>query len=230
MGVEELWPNPPNTASPSEAAQFGASSDAIEVPVSAIEHYSYCPRQCALIHVEQTYEENLFTIRGKLAHARVDELDVGSKRGIAVHRGIPLWSDKYGLRGRADVVEMHPSGPYPIEYKVGSSRGPHANLQLCAQAICLAEMTGSAVPEGAVYHAATRRRDEVVFDDELKNRTLEIVVAIRAMLFHQRVPEAPNDSRCPNCSLFAVCLPRVVAERRRLGEIQAELFKAHQSP
>src|SRR3954462_2721151 len=89
--------------------------DEIEVLISAIEHYSYCPRQCALIHVEQTYDENLFTIRGRLAHERVDSGDTTPVRGVRIARGIPLWSERYGLRGMADVVEFRADGPYPVE-------------------------------------------------------------------------------------------------------------------
>jgi CRISPR-associated exonuclease Cas4 len=89
----------------------------IEVPISAIEHYSHCPRQCALIHVEQTFDENVFTIRGHLAHERVEVLDDGVARGVRTVRGIPLWSDHLGLRGKADLVEFRADGPYPVEYQ-----------------------------------------------------------------------------------------------------------------
>src|SRR2546421_12437828 len=93
--------------------------DEIEVPVSALEHYSYCPRQCALIHVEQTFDENVYTIRGRLAHERVDAGDDTIRQGVRVMRGIPLWSERLGLRGKADLVEFRADGPYPVEYKVG---------------------------------------------------------------------------------------------------------------
>ncbi len=130
----------------------------LEVPISALEHFSYCPRQCALIHVEQTYEENLYTVRGRLAHERVDEGDTSSRAGTRTLRGVPLWSFHLGLRGKADAVELHPAGPFPIEYKVGRRHGAHADVQLCAQALCLEEMLGVPVPRGAVYYGALRRR------------------------------------------------------------------------
>lgn len=196
-----------------------------EVLISAIEHYSYCPRQCALIHVEQTYDENMFTMRGKLAHERVDSGDAAANRGIETLRAIPLWSDRYGLRGKADAVEMRPSGPYPIEYKSGRRHGPHADLQLCAQALCLEEMLGQSVPHGAIYYAATRKRHEIVFDDTLRARTLEIVAAIRQMLIDQHLPEALNDERCPHCSLINACLPYVVSEAARMRGLQGALFQ-----
>src|SRR5437016_14378748 len=89
------------------------------IMISALEHYSYCPRQCALIHVEQTFDENLFTMRGRLAHERVDAGDDGVSRGVRTARGIPVWSERLGLRGKADLVEFRAGGPYPVEYKVG---------------------------------------------------------------------------------------------------------------
>jgi len=160
----------------------------VDVPISAIEHYSYCPRQCALIHVEQTYDENVFTIRGTLAHERVDSGEDSIQAGVKVARGIPLWSERLGLRGRADVVEFRPDGPYPVEYKVGHRRGPHADLQLCAQALCLEEMLGTAVPRGAVFYHADRRRFEVELDAGLRRTTMSAIASIRRMLREQSVP------------------------------------------
>jgi CRISPR-associated exonuclease Cas4 len=197
----------------------------LEVPISAIEHYSYCPRQCALIHVEQTFEDNVFTIRGRLAHERIDTGDDKPARGVRVARGVPLWSERLGLRGKADLVELRLEGPYPVEYKVGRRHGPHADLQLCAQALCLEEMLGVAVPRGAVYYHALRRRHEVVFDELLRVRTVAAVAAIREMLRAQRLPPAPHDARCPNCSLVQACLPQVVGEPARLRGLQGALFR-----
>jgi len=196
----------------------------IAVPVSAIEHYSYCPRQCALIHVEQTFEENLFTVRGRLAHERVDSGDDSASSDIRVERGVPLWSERLGLRGKADMVEFRPEGPYPVEYKSGRRLGPHADYQLCAQALCLEEMLGVPVPRGALYYHAARSRREVAFDEDLRCRTEAMVAAVREMLREQRVPPAPNDARCPNCSLIDACLPAGVGEPARLRGLQGALF------
>lgn len=198
--------------------------DAGEILISAIEHYSYCPRQCALIHVEQTYDENLYTMRGKLAHERVDSGDDFPSRGVPTARGIPLWSERLKLRGKADAVEFRPTGPYPVEYKVGRRHGLHADLQLCAQALCLEDMLGEAVPRGAIYYAATRKRHEIIFDDSLRSQTVNIITAIREMLIGQRLPEAANDERCRHCSLIHACLPSVVGEAARLRGLQSTLF------
>lgn len=197
----------------------------IEVPVSAIEHYSYCPRQCALIHVEQTFEENVFTMRGRLAHERVDAGDDTSGRGVRAVRGVPLWSERLGIRGKADLVEFRADGPYPVEYKVGVRKGRHADLQLCAQALCLEEMLGVPVPRGAVFYHGSRRRYEVPLDEKLRSDTIAAIDGIRALLRAQRLPPAPNDARCPNCSLLNACLPWVVAEGARLRGLQGALFR-----
>lgn len=197
----------------------------IDVPISAIEHFSYCPRQCALIHVEQTYDENIYTIRGSLTHERVELGETTSEDGIRVVRDIPLWSDRLGLRGRADVVEFRPEGPYPIEYKVGRPHGIHADLQLCAQALCLEEMLSVRVAVGAIYHHATRSRREVEFTSELRRQTIDAIEEIRVILAQQIVPPAPNDSRCPKCSLVATCMPAVVGESDRIRGLQGALFR-----
>ncbi|HMP40544.1 MAG TPA: CRISPR-associated protein Cas4 [Roseiflexaceae bacterium] len=200
------------------------STDQVEVLISAIEHYSYCPRQCALIHVEQTYEENLYTMRGSMAHQRVDGGDGRPNRNIETLRAIPLWSDQYGLRGKADIVEWHEGVPYPVEYKVGRRHGVHPDLQLCAQAICLEEMLAIPVPCGAVYYVATKKRHEVIFDQALREKTLRIIKAIRAMIEDHSLPDAPNDARCPNCSLINACLPDLVSGAARIRHLQHMLF------
>ena len=198
----------------------------ILVPVSALEHFSYCPRQCALIHVEQTFDENVFTVRGHLAHQRVDSGVTTSPRGVRQLRAVPIWSDEYGLIGKADVVEFHPAGPLPVEYKVGRIIGEHAALQLCAQALCLEEMLGEPVRSGALYSHATKRRTRVDIDEELRDRTCAAIVAVRELLMEQRLPHAVNDNRCPNCSLINACLPGVVGEAPRVRGYQGALFKS----
>ncbi len=205
-------------------------SDEIEVPISALEHWSYCPRQCALIHVEQTFEENIFTVKGRLAHERIDAADTEIARGVRVLRGVPLWSERLGLRGKADVVEMRPEGPYPVEYKVGYRQGRHADLQLCAQALCLEEMLGVTVPGGAVFYHAPRRRYEVSIDGTLRSETFSAIANVRGILRSQRLPPAPNDSRCPECSLINACLPVVVAARARLRGLQGSLIVPYDPP
>ena len=206
-------------------------TELLDVPISAIEHFSYCPRQCALIHVEQTFEENVYTARGRLAHERVDSGDVESRPGIQVLRALPLWSERLGLRGKADVVEMRPGKPpFPVEHKVGRRRPPHADLQLCAQALCLEEMLGTDIPEGAVYSHAERRRHLVQFTDELRQRTIILIGQIREQLRRQTLPPAVDDARCPPCSLVHACLPQVAAQPARVRGMQGALFRPLEPP
>ncbi|MCZ2109641.1 MAG: CRISPR-associated protein Cas4, partial [Dehalococcoidia bacterium] len=167
-----------------------AEEEPVTVPISALEHFSYCARQCALIHVEQTFDENLFTVRGNLAHQRVDSAPASTARGVRVLRAVPLWSDRYGLSGRADVVELHRHGPVPVEYKVGRIAGGHAEIQLCAQAICLEEMFSARVSEGVLYSHATKKRRVVPIDDPLRQRTLRILDATRKLIAEQLMPGA----------------------------------------
>lgn len=196
----------------------------VEVPISAIEHFSYCARQCALIHVEQVFEENVFTIRGRLAHERVETGEEELSSGVKIVRSVPLWSERLGLRGVADVVELRPDNVYPIEYKVGKRHGPHADLQLCAQALCLEEMMEVEISRGAIFYHALRRRHEVLFDDRLRHRTEQAIADIRAMLRNSVLPSAPNDARCANCSLINVCMPAVISEPARLRGLKGALF------
>ncbi len=199
--------------------------DRAEVLISALEHFSYCPRQCGLIHLEQTFDENIYTIRGQLSHERVDAGEVEVTAGIRVERAIPLWSDRLGVRGKADVVEFRQDGPYPIEYKVGPPRGRHADVQLCAQALCLEDMLAVPVSRGAIFHVATRRRREVEFSDSLRARTMSLIEATRRMLVSQVLPPPVNDARCQRCSLAESCLPDVVADRVRLAQVDKQSFE-----
>ncbi len=183
------------------------------VMISAIEHYSYCPRQCALIHVESIYHENVLTLRGNHAHTRSDEPVTRMERGIRIERALPLWSDRLGLTGIADVVEFHPDGAvFPVEHKVGKTRGHHhAALQLCAQALCLEEMLAVAVPFGALFSHETRRREEVALGPDLRRETEQVVAEIRRMRTDGHMPPPVNDRRCPRCSLVDACVPGAVA-------------------
>jgi CRISPR-associated exonuclease Cas4 len=155
----------------------------------------------------------------------VDVPEAEVRDGVRVERALPIWSDRLGLVGKADVVEYHGDTPYPVEYKHGNRRRrEHDDLQLCAQALCLEEMVGRPVPCGAVYHHSSRRRREVNFTAALRARTEEAVVAVRAMLRTRDLPPPVNDARCDNCSLRESCLPGVVADAARLRAGRRALF------
>ncbi|WP_420457016.1 CRISPR-associated protein Cas4 [Rubrivirga sp.] len=199
----------------------GAWPDADLVPISALQHHAYCPRQCALIHVEQVWDENVYTLRGRRAHERVDTAGGATRDGVRTEHALPLFSDRLGLVGKADVVEFGPDGtPLPVEHKVGSrSKGAWARLadevQVVAQAVCLEEMTGREVSRAALFYGKTRRRVEVDVTAERRADLARRVAEVRALLAESRLPAPVADGRCPRCSLVETCMPDVVA---RLGD------------
>ena len=200
-------------------------SDDDLIMISALQHYSYCPRQYALIHQEQTFDENVYTLRGRAVHKQVDEPEHEVAHGVRVERALALWSHKLGLTGRADVVEFRGATAYPVEYKHGPRRQrEHDDLQLCAQGLCLEEMTGQEVPEGAIFHHSSRRRRVVHYTPALRKQVEQTVAAIRQIMAAPTLPPAVNDARCKHCSLQTACLPSVVSARTRQQTVQAALF------
>jgi CRISPR-associated exonuclease Cas4 len=193
--------------------------------ISALQHYSYCPRQCGLIHLERVFDENVFTLRGHRAHERVHSGESGDAvRGVRVERALPIWCDRLGISGVSDVVEFSPDGSaYPVEYKSGPRRHQrHDDLQLCAQALCLEEMLGRAVPKGAIYSVQSRRRREVLLDDGLRRETEEAVREVRAMQRSGKLPPPVDDARCPNCSLLDACVPSSLLA---VSQREADLYR-----
>ena len=200
------------------------------VPISALQHWCYCQRQCGLIHLEQVFQENILTQRGQALHKRVDDPGVEVRDGLRVERAMPLYSDRLGLVGKADVVEFLPDGtPYPVEYKHGSrqKRAEIArcdDLQLAAQAMCLEEMTARLVPEAALFYATSRRRREVLISFELRQAVETALVEIRAMLVLGRLPAPRNDDHCRACSLNDLCQPEILSDRERQRRVLDRLF------
>lgn len=184
-----------------------------DIPLSALEHYSYCPRQCGLIHIDRVWEESAMTLQGSELHRRVDEYAVRHERGREVRRGVTLWSCRLRLYGRADVVEVLDDGTLvPVEYKRGGRRPNHHELiQLCAQALCLEEMLDARVAEGALYHAASRRLIPVAITEELRRDTERIAQGVHDLLDGGVVPDAVYDVRCDVCSLAEACLAMVAS-------------------
>jgi CRISPR-associated exonuclease Cas4 len=197
-------------------------SDAEPLPISALQHWAYCPRQCALIHLEQAFDDNLHTLRGQAVHAQVDRPGFELRRGLRVERALPLFNDRLGLIGKADTVEFEPDGtPYPVEYKHGSRHKAAAiaacdDLQLAAQALCLEQMTGRAVPEGALFYASSKRRRVVAIDAALRQQVEHTAAAVRTMLDAGRLPGPTSDARrCHGCSLRDRCQPEALARLAR---------------
>jgi CRISPR-associated exonuclease Cas4 len=186
------------------------------IPISAIQHAVYCLRQAALIHIERLWEENRFTAEGRVLHAATQEPVGRYSRGVRRVAALPLASRRLGVAGVADVVEFHRADqgeetPYPVEYKRGRPKAHGADeAQLCAQAICLEEMTGHPVPEGALFYGETRRRVVVRFDDELRRLTENAAAALREVFAYGRTPAAEYEGRkCGACSLKDLCRPQI---------------------
>ncbi len=198
------------------------------IPLSALQHWIYCPRQCGLIHLEQAFEDNIHTARGQAVHHLVDTPGYEIKSGVRVERALPVWSDRHNLIGKADLVEFHPDGSiYPVEFKHGAKRQKlHDDIQLAAQAMCLEDMLGRPVPKGAIFHASSHRRREVAITPALKRLVIETADAIRAMLIVGKLPPPVNDARCKECSLKDICQPEALAERARLKSLRGLLFNA----
>lgn len=184
-----------------------AAEDAL-VPVSALQHFLFCPRQCALIHVERIWVEDVATAEGRLMHERVDGGRPDRRTGVRTVRGLVLRSFAHGLAGKADAVEFHGKTPYPVEYKRGRPKAHRADeVQLCAQGLCLEEMFGVPVPEGALFYGQTRKRKTVPFDAELRALTARVASECRAMIVAGRTPPPHETPACRHCSLARECYP-----------------------
>lgn len=195
--------------------------------LSALQHYSYCPRQCALIHQEQSFADNEFTLRGQRAHRRVDSGEISSEAGVRVVRSLPLYSERLGLVGKADVVEFLPDGtPYPVEYKQGGRhKHEHDDIQLAAQALCLEEMTGYKVAEGAIYHHKSKRRRIVPITAELQEQVARVAKAVHRLFTVTKLPPpTDNPVLCRACSLHGICQPELISARQRITALGHALF------
>lgn len=200
--------------------------EAYPIPLSALQHWAYCPRQCGLIHLEQAFADNVHTARGQAVHHLVDTPGYEIKSGVRVERALPLWSDQHQLIGKADLVEFHPDGRvYPVEFKHGAKRQKvWDDLQLAAQAMCLQEMLGRPVMQGAIFHASSHRRREVSITPALRELVIQTAEAIRQMLAAGRLPPPVNDARCKECSLQEICQPQALGSRARQAVLRQQLF------
>lgn len=204
------------------------TADRLQIPLSALQHYSYCPRQCALIHQEQTFADNVFTLRGQRVHERVDEPDTRHEPGVRIEQALTLFSDRLGLFGKADIVEFLPDGtPCPVEYKHGPRRKrEHDDVQVAAQALCLEEMTGKTVPEGVVYHHSSRRRRTVPITPQLRAKTENLIVEVRDLLGGGKLPPPASDpERCRGCSMIEICQPEMLKSSPEINRLAQTLFE-----
>lgn len=180
--------------------------------ISALQHYAYCPRQFALIHIEQVWEENRYTAEGRVLHERVDSGVAEQRHGVRTERGVLLRSEKYRLTGKMDLLEIEQGDPpkyFPVEYKRGKPKVEDWDrIQLCAQALCIEEMRGIHVDEGAIWYWEVRKRESVVIDSALRQTTMEMIEAAHALLASGKTPPPIEEKkRCRACSLVDLCEP-----------------------
>lgn len=198
------------------------------IPISALQHYVFCNRQCALIHIERIWDENKLTAEGRLLHKRVHEAGSESRPDLRIARGLRLRSLKLGVAGLADVVEFigDPCGvvvpglagrwkPRPIEYKRGRPKPDLSDkVQLCAQAVCLEEMLGVDISDGQIFYGQPRRRLLVPFTKDLRQETAQVALGTRSLIRSGETPAARPDRRCRSCSLSNHCLPGIAGVRK----------------
>jgi CRISPR-associated exonuclease Cas4 len=205
-----------------EEASIGEQTEETEgetIALSALQHYLFCPRQCALIHVEQVWSENRFTAEGRVLHERTAELGQEKRRGVRVVTAMPLVSRHLGVSGIADLVELHRTGdswrPFPVEYKRGKPKTHRADeVQLCAQAVCLEEMFGCTLNEGALFYGETRRRVAVKLDAELRALTESVAQDAHQLIASGTTPPPIYEKRkCGACSLADLCQPKRLERR-----------------
>jgi len=201
-------------------------------PLSALNDYLFCPRRCALHRLEGIWVENIHTASGSIDHQRVHTPHDDAEEGCRTARGLRLISHVLRIQGVSDLVEFHPapdSGreiPFPVEYKRGKRRRwDNDDVQLCAQAMCLEEMIGVAVPCGAVYHVLSRRRRNVIFDEALRELTISTANRLHLLLRAPVIPTPVVTPRCRQCSLYRLCLPELIADQSAYRTAATDLFR-----
>ena len=182
--------------------------------ISALQHYAYCPRQFALIHVEQAWAENRFTAEGRILHERVDSGVAEQRRNVRYERSVAIVSDKYQIKGKMDLLEVEAGEPplyFPVEYKRGKPKVEDWDrIQLCAQALCIEEMKNTNVHEGAIWYWEVRHREQIKIDDSLRKETISAIEEAHAILESGRTPSpVKSKKKCRACSLFDLCEPYI---------------------
>jgi len=186
------------------------------LPISALQHLRFCPRQCALIHIEQVWAENFLTAQGRVLHEKAHEPKHETRAGVRTTRSLHLRSLTLGLSGIADIVEFHPDGTVlPVEYKRGRPKTDGSDaLQLCAQALCLEEMLSITIPAGAIFYGQTRRRQDIPFDQTLRDETTAAALELHTLIEAGITPTAVRMPKCDACSLLELCLPDSLKHRQ----------------
>ncbi len=198
------------------------------IMISALQHYIFCPRQCGLIHVDDVWQDNLFTVRGEILHEKVDTDTYETRGDVKTVRGLRIHSYKYGLVGRCDVVEfkntLNGKEVFPVEFKAGQPKEDMSDkVQLCAQVLCLEEMLNTHISKAAFFYGKIRRRNIVIIDEELRKQTITVIQSVREIVDNKKIPKAEYSAKCGNCSLINICQPKAM-NKRRLQNYIKELY------
>ena len=189
------------------------------IPISAVQHYAFCPRQCAYIHIEQLWQDNYLTAKGNQLHERVHSNEAEQRGNLRTERGVQVYSDRYGLTGKLDLLEIKSgSGRLtPVEYKRGKPKTDDCDrVQLCAQVLCLEEMRDIAIQRAALWYWQVRKREWIDVDTTLRALTVETIQATRKLLEDGSIPPAVYSPSCRACSFFGdTCHPRKTDRSKR---------------
>lgn len=199
------------------------------IMISALQHYIFCPRQCGLIHVDDVWNENLFTIRGEILHEKVDTDSYETRGDVKTVRGLRIHSYKYGIVGRCDVVEFKDTSKgkeiLPVEFKAGEPKEDISDkVQLCAQVLCLEEMLNVEISKAAFFYGKIRRRNIIEITTELREQTQEVISKVRELVDNKKVPIIEYSSKCRNCSLISICQPKAM-NKKKLNRYIQDLFQ-----
>lgn len=216
-------------------------SDEDCIMISGLQHIVFCPRQWGLIHIEQQWVENFLTADGRKMHERVDSGYREFRKGIKQYSSLYVKSLKYGINGRTDLIEAIKNEDnsgcgvpllglkgkwtlYPVEFKRGKPKNDNSDkIQLCAQTLCLEEMTNTRVPMGAIFYGEIKRRDEVEFTQGLREETINCIELAHSLLEKGILPKAVPDKQCKACSLNEICMPKDL-NKNKLTNYQKELL------
>lgn len=199
-------------------------------PIRALNDLLFCERRCALHRIENVWTDNAYTLEGLHDHERPDRPGYEAVDGAVAMRGILLRSSRLGLVGKADIVEFRGETPFPVEYKRGRRRKwDNDDVQLCAQALCLEEMLGVAVPDGAIFHIKSKRRRRVEFTPELRDKTEATARRLHELVAAGVTPPPVLKPRCQGCSLREMCLPNCLQDHARISRYVSDLYSVERS-
>ena len=193
--------------------------------ISAIQHYRFCPRQCALIHMERIWQENQYTAEGLLLHDKAHSMQKETRQKTILQYNLPVRSLEFGIIGKCDLVEFHYKDSYhkelinvvPVEYKRGrTKKTDYDALQLCAQTLCLEEMLDIQISYGFLFYHKVKRRLKIYFNEDVRKKTIKTIDEVRNLLNSNIVPKAVYSTSCKRCSLYNQCKPEIFSKEHKI--------------